>query len=83
MSLFRRECLEAKKDNLMGEVIIYHSRVYSWITLLILFLIVSLIVFIVNGQYARKEIVRGEVKPAAGIIDVKSNASGGVIKSVH
>jgi len=74
--LFRKEALDAKRDQGLGDVILSQSLSHSLITGFLVAIVTTTIVFLSVGKYARKETVQGFLSPDKGIVKVHSPRQG-------
>lgn len=75
-SFFRREVYEHRGRKLAGSVIVEQPRAIFWAACLIAAITVTAIVFLLTSEYSRKERVRGEIGPVAGLIEVVAEEVG-------
>ncbi|WP_046004724.1 HlyD family secretion protein [Pseudoalteromonas rubra] len=80
--LFRKEAIEHQGQKLDGEVSIATHMSFNWILLLILVTVVVGITYLVLGEYHRKEIVSGYLRPTDGLSKVYPLGQG-VIDEVY
>ena len=81
MSLFRKEAVSHQSERLTGTVSLAQPLSLKLTVTLLVITAVFIIVFLFNAQYARKETVRGFLKPNKGVI--KSYAvQGGIIEKL-
>ena len=81
MELFRKQALNAHNTRLRGDVMAL-PKVSHWLLTSALLLWLGLCVYwLITAQYARKETVRGWLKPTAGETRVYSDTTG-IIKSM-
>lgn len=76
--LFREEVIKAKRGDWLGGIVVATplSR-WAW-TLLSLSFAAALILFLLFGQYTRRESVRGQLVPSAGLINLTARSAGSV-----
>ena len=74
--LFRKEALEHQGNKLDGEVIIASHMSFTIIMWLILAIVAIGITYLFLGDYHRKEVVGGYLRPTSGISKVYPIASG-------
>jgi len=72
VKLFRKEVLIARKNQLLGEVLLTQPFSYKLLSTAIIITLVIIVIVIVltNGEYARREKVRGYITTDKGIIKV-------------
>jgi len=80
--LFRKEALEAKRDQGLGDVILSQPLSNLLTTGFLVVITIIVIAFLSVGTYARKETVQGFLSPDKGIVKVHSPRSG-VIGQLH
>lgn len=80
--LFREQAVEHQKNRLAGDVIIAQPISFSVITAFLLLLIAIAIVFLWQGEYARKEVVQGYLLPTKGLLKAYAPRMGS-ISSLH
>lgn len=68
--LFRKEAIEHQGQKLDGEVTIATHLSFNWILALILLIVVVGATYLVVGEYHRKEIVSGYLRPTEGLSKV-------------
>ncbi len=82
MELFRKQVIERQGNRLFGEVSLA-SPVSTWVVTWLIGAIVAVIVLaLLVGGYARKEIVQGWLKPDKGLVRVVSPLLG-TVDTVH
>ncbi|MCO7191330.1 MULTISPECIES: HlyD family efflux transporter periplasmic adaptor subunit [unclassified Pseudoalteromonas] len=80
--LFRKEAIEHQGQKLDGEVSIATHMSFNWILLVILVTVLIGITYLVVGEYHRKEIVSGYLRPTDGLSKVYPLGQG-VIDEVY
>ncbi|MCF2911219.1 HlyD family efflux transporter periplasmic adaptor subunit [Pseudoalteromonas sp. DL2-H2.2] len=80
--LFRKEAIEHQGHKLDGEVSIATHMSFNWILLVILVTVLIGITYLVVGEYHRKEIVSGYLRPTDGLSKVYPLGQG-VIDEVY
>jgi len=75
-NLYRKEVLTLKKDRLMGEVLLTQPFSYKLLFTAMLVAIAFIIFIFLNGEYSRKEKVRGYITTDKGIIKIYPGMSG-------
>ncbi|TMP26583.1 toxin secretion, membrane fusion protein [Pseudoalteromonas rubra] len=80
--LFRKEAIEHQGQKLDGEVSIATHMSFNWILLVILATVLIGITYLVVGEYHRKEIVSGYLRPTDGLSKVYPLGQG-VIDEVY
>ncbi len=82
MEIFRKEAAEHQGNRLFGDVVLA-TPVSTWVvTLLIGAIVAAIVVTLLAGSYARKEIVYGWLKPDKGLVKVVSPQLG-TVTAVH
>lgn len=81
-NLFRKEAIEHQNKKLDGEVTIATHFSFNVILMLILLIVVVTVLFIAWGEYHRKEVVSGYLRPTAGLTKIYPAASG-VVEHVY
>ncbi len=74
--LFRKEALEAKRDQGLGDVILSQPLSQLLITGFLVAIVTTAILFLSVGTYARKETVQGFLSPDKGIVKVHTPRPG-------
>ncbi len=74
--LFRKEALCTKKERLLGEVLLTQPFSYKWLSLAIILSLVFIIIILINGEYSRREKVRGYVTTDKGVIKIFPTVPG-------
>ena len=80
--LFRRDALEHQRQRMLGEVIIAQPLSFTLLTILLGLATVAILAFLVLGDYARKERVKGYLIPEGGLVKVYASRIATVTK-VH
>lgn len=75
-SLFRAEALAFHRHRLYGEVLVLPSLSTRLLSLAIVVVVILAIVFLALGEFARKETVRGYLRPTNGLVKVQAASSG-------
>ena len=81
ISLFRIEAVNAKKERILGDVLLTRPLAFSVLTALFVFLAVLLLAFVVWGDYTRKSRVSGYLIPDKGLIKLYSPQTGLITKT--
>lgn len=68
--LFRKEAIDHQGQKLDGEVTIATHLSFNWILALILLIVIVGVTYLVVGEYHRKEIVSGYLRPTEGLSKV-------------
>lgn len=71
-SLFRTKALEAQQRRLEGQVSIIQPVSGSVLCFCLVFILLSLLVFLHQASFSRKETVFGYLKPSSGIVRIQS-----------
>lgn len=81
MSLFRKEALSHQRDRLTGSITLAQPFSIKASVVTLATIAITIVVFLFNAEYARKETVRGFLMPNKGVI--KSFASqGGTVSKI-
>lgn len=75
-SLFRREAVQHQRNRLWGDVILTQPLSTKLLTLAIGVALVLLVVFLIAGDYTRKEQVQGYLVPESGLVEVYPDQQG-------
>ncbi|MFZ5844198.1 MAG: HlyD family secretion protein [Pseudomonadota bacterium] len=75
-TLFRPESLNAKRDRLSGSVSMRQSVRYSAFALASIVVVVALLLFLVFGEYARRQTATGHIVPTTGVVKVYPRQAG-------
>lgn len=78
--LFRQEALDAKRENVLGEIIVASPLSFSLLTTIAVIIVIALIAFVSWGEYTRKVHVEGYLAPSKGLIKVYSLQAGILIE---
>ncbi len=68
--LFRREAIDHQRQRLLGEVLVAQPLSFALLTALLGLATLGILVFLVLGDYARKERVKGYLIPEGGLVKV-------------
>lgn len=79
-NLFRKEAIAHQKQKLDGEVTIVTHFSFNVILAIILFTVAVVLIFLAWGEYHRKEVVAGYLRPTAGLTKIYPVAPGIVDK---
>ncbi|MFZ5844201.1 MAG: HlyD family secretion protein [Pseudomonadota bacterium] len=74
--LFRPESLEAKRDRLRGSVSLRQPFRYRLFAATSVLLVISLVAFLILGQYARRQTAMGHIVPTAGVAKLYPRQTG-------
>ena len=74
--LFRREAITHQRQKLEGEVIIATPMSFNIIIALVVMIIVIGLTYLMLGEYHRKEVVSGYLRPTAGLSKVYPVVAG-------
>lgn len=80
IELFRREVLEARREQALGDVLLVQPISATVLTVVSLALAAILVVFAFWGEYTRKAHVSGYVVPTAGLVKVSSREMGTIVE---
>jgi len=81
-SLFRKEAIESRRQHLLGDAILSQPLSFSVLAFLLVVIVITAIVFISLGSYARKETVQGFLSPDKGIVRIRAPRFG-VVGEIH
>ena len=79
---YRKEAVEARRETVWGSTVLVQPVHHMWLTGLTALSILSFIVFLMIGSYARSETVNGALVPEAGFVRVMAPRRG-IITKVH
>lgn len=79
-SLFREQVLALQTSRMQGEISLVQVPVFTWLTGLIVFVVICSVIFLLSGNYARKTVVFGVLQPEQGVIRVQTSQAGTVQK---
>ncbi|KZN60734.1 hypothetical protein N473_23695 [Pseudoalteromonas luteoviolacea CPMOR-1] len=79
--LFRTEAIAHQGQKLDGDVTIATHFSFNWILVLIMSIVVIGLIYLFVGEYHRKEVVTGYLRPTAGVSKVYP-VSGGIVDQV-
>lgn len=80
--LFRKEALEGQKNRLHGDVLVLPSIKLSVITGVLALWVLTILLWLFNSEYARKETVKGWLEPDKGVIRIFAESASGKIKRI-
>lgn len=75
-TLFRPESIEAKRDRLSGSVSLRQPFRYSLFAAGCIIVVIALILFLIFGEYARRQLAFGHVVPTAGVVKLYPRQMG-------
>ncbi len=75
-SLFRPEVLQKQQHRLTGNINLVQPAPLRWLTAILVSLVTVAMLFLVTGQYSRKQQVSGVLQPQAGVIRLQLQTSG-------
>ena len=75
-SLFRTEALDRQQQRLQGEVSLTRPPALVWLTWLIGGIALLSLLFLVTGNYQRKQTAMGLLQPELGVIRLQATAAG-------
>jgi len=82
--LFRTEALQAQRGQWLGAINLATPLSFRWWALLALALATAVVLFLVFGQYTRRETVTGQLQPGAGLLTLTARTTGTVTRTfVH
>lgn len=74
--LFRKQAVEAQKQRLFGSVSLAQPVSHTIVTLILMLVVASIVLFLCLSNYSRKETVKGYLKPETGLIKTFSQRDG-------
>ena len=80
--LFRQETLDSHKERLWGDVVLIQPLSFYLISGFITAIVLSVVLFLVYGTYARRENVSGYLTPDKGLVKIYATSSG-LISNIH
>jgi membrane fusion protein len=80
--LFRKQATEFQNNRLHGEILITPKASQLSITVIILFFVATILVWLISSTYAKKESVTGWLEPKQGIVKIYPNNSVGKVKEI-
>ncbi len=80
MSLFRKEAVSHQSERLTGAITLAQPLSIKLTVLILISVAVSIIAFLFNAEYSRKETVRGFLMPNKGVIKSFANQGGTIDK---
>jgi membrane fusion protein len=75
-SLFRPESLNARRDRLSGAVALRQPVRYGLLAIGITGVVIALILFLLFGQYARRQMAVGYIVPTSGVVKLYPRQNG-------
>lgn len=75
-SLFRPEALAQQQSRLQGEVSLTRPPALVWLTWLIAAIVLISLIFLVSGNYQRKQTAMGLLQPELGVVRLQAAAAG-------
>ncbi|GLQ89754.1 HlyD family secretion protein [Dyella flagellata] len=81
-SIFRKEVIEAKRGQWLGTIRVASPLSHQVLTLCALAVGVALVVFLVTGQYTRRERTSGTLVPTAGLIEITATLPGTITRAL-
>jgi membrane fusion protein len=79
--LFRTEALQAQRGQWLGAINLATPPSLKWWALLALALAAAAVLFLVFGQYTRRETVTGQLQPGAGLLALTARTTGTVTRT--
>lgn len=79
-ALFRQQAVDAQKQRLFGSISLAQPLSMTLVVGTLCILVAIIIIFLCLSNYARKETVKGYLKPEAGLISAYSNRDGVIEK---
>jgi len=80
--LFRTEVMQAQRGRWLGTINLATPLSFAWWTCLAVSLATTIVLFLVFGQYTRRETVSGQLLPGAGMLTLASQTTGTVVRSL-
>lgn len=80
--LFRTEALQAQRGQWLGAINLATPLSFKWWALLALALAAAIVLFLVFGQYTRRETVAGQLLPSAGLLTLSAQTTGTVTRTL-
>jgi len=74
--LFRPEVMQRQQHRLTGNINLMQPAPVRWLTLLLVGIVVVTVIYLITGQYSRKQQVSGVLQPEAGVIRLQLQTSG-------
>lgn len=68
--LFRQQAIEHQKNRLAGSVLLLQPLSFSLLTIFLIALFITALIFLSFGEYTRKEVVSGYLVPNKGVLKV-------------
>lgn len=81
-ALFRAKALQAQQQRLEGQVSIVQPVSSSVLCFCLVLIVFSLLLFLHQANFSRKETVQGYLKPSAGVVRIQSQRSA-VLKQLY
>jgi len=81
-ALFRAKALQAQQQRLEGHVSVVQPVSSSVLCLCLVLIVFSLLLFLHQANFSRKETVQGYLKPSAGVVRIQSQRSA-VLKQLY
>lgn len=78
--LFRKEVIEANKNNWTGKIILSRPFSFIFLTICSFFIALVIITFAIWGSYTKRSTVMGQLIPQTGLIQVYTTQSGTILK---
>jgi len=82
MDLFRREALEARREDWLGSVRLVSLKMGWPVAITGAALTLFLVLFLLFGEYTRSESVRGQLVPSSGLLPLMA-ATAGIVTQKH
>ncbi len=79
-NLFRQEVIANRSQGLTGEVSLVYPPAFKWLTILILTVVSVTFIFLIQGNYTRKENVVGVLQPNTGIMKLNAPQNGIIVE---
>jgi len=80
--LFRQEAIDNKRERLWGDVVLIQPLSFYLVTGIITVIVISAVIFLVYGTYARRENVSGYLLPDKGLVKIYGTGAG-LVSQVH
>lgn len=78
-NLFRQEALDHKRDTWLGEILLSRPTSFGMLTVMFLVVAVSILSYLVWGEYTKKARASGYLVPANGLIKIYPQQPGAVL----
>jgi membrane fusion protein len=79
--LFRHEAVEAKRPQVLGEIVLLPGSGSRWVAWLALALVAALVLLFAFGTYTRRSTVTGQLIPVQGLLRITVEQPGVVVET--